>query len=135
MRVRHHPGRGLTRRVERRRKWAGEKKTPLDREELKSQKKEAQQKAKEEIEKRFVIEALKQGEGNILRSAEKVGMDRRQFQNLVKKYGISRTGFFERLMRSKPIQKCEEIIRTYKYLILKIISKIYPLVPFNFPEV
>ena len=76
-------------------KMGGEKKTPLDREELKSQKKEAQQRAKEEIEKRFVIEALKQGEGNILRSAEKVGMDRRQFQNLVKKYGISRTGFLK----------------------------------------
>ncbi len=64
-----------------------------DREELKQLKKEAQQKAKEEIERNFIIEALRQGEGNILRSAEKVGMDRRQFQNLVKKYGISRKDF------------------------------------------
>ena len=68
-------------------------KVPADREELKQLKKQAQQKAKEEIEKSFVIEALKQGEGNILRSAERVGMDRRQFQNLIKKYGISRKDF------------------------------------------
>jgi transcriptional regulator with GAF, ATPase, and Fis domain len=68
---------------------------PVDREELKQLKKEAQQRAKEEIEKNFVIEALRQGEGNILRSAEKVGMDRRQFQNLVRKYGISRKDFLQ----------------------------------------
>jgi two-component system NtrC family response regulator len=76
-------------------KGGEETKTPADREELKSRKKEAQQRAKEEIEKRFVIEALKQGAGNILRSAEKVGMDRRQFQNLVKKYGICRADFLK----------------------------------------
>jgi DNA-binding NtrC family response regulator len=70
-------------------------KIPGDREELKQLKKQAQQRAKEEIEKGFIIEALRQGEGNILRSAEKVGMDRRQFQNLVKKYGISRKDFLK----------------------------------------
>jgi len=70
-----------------------EMKYPLDREELKQMKKQAQQKAKEEIEKKFIIEALRQGEGNVLRSAEMVGMDRRQFQNLIKKYGISRKDF------------------------------------------
>ncbi len=68
-------------------------KIPVDREELKQLKKQAQQKAKEEIEKSFIIEALRQGGGNILRSAERVGMDRRQFQNLVRKYGISRKDF------------------------------------------
>ena len=72
-----------------------ETKIPGDREELKQLKKEAQQKAKEEIEKRFIIEALRQGEGNIVRSAEKVGMDRRQFQNLIKKYGISKKDFLK----------------------------------------
>ena len=66
---------------------------PIDREKLKSMKKQARRKAKEEIEKKFIIEALKQGEGNVLRSAAKVGMDRRQFQNLIKKYGISKEDF------------------------------------------
>jgi two-component system NtrC family response regulator len=70
-------------------------KLPADREELKQMKKEAQQKAKGEIEKRFIIEALKQGGGNVMRSAEMVGMDRRQFQNLLRKYGISRKDFLK----------------------------------------
>ncbi len=73
----------------------GELKLPAHREELKQMKKEAQQKAKGEIEKRFIIEALKQGEGNVMRSAEMVGMDRRQFQNLLRKYGISRKDFLK----------------------------------------
>jgi DNA-binding NtrC family response regulator len=68
---------------------------PADREELKQMKKVAQQKAKGEIEKRFIIEALKQGGGNVMRSAEMVGMDRRQFQNLLRKYGISREDFLK----------------------------------------
>ena len=72
-----------------------ELKLPADREELKQMKKEAQQKAKEEIEKRFIIEALRQGGGNVIRSAEMVGMDRRQFQNLLRKYGISRKDFLK----------------------------------------
>jgi two-component system NtrC family response regulator len=70
-------------------------KLPADRDELKQMKKEAQQKAKGEIEKRFIIEALKQGGGNVMRSAEMVGMDRRQFQNLLRKYGISRKDFLK----------------------------------------
>jgi DNA-binding NtrC family response regulator len=70
-------------------------KLPADREGLKQMKKEAQQKAKGEIEKRFIIEALKQGGGNVMRSAELVGMDRRQFQNLLRKYGISRKDFLK----------------------------------------
>jgi DNA-binding NtrC family response regulator len=66
---------------------------PTDREELKKIKKQAQQKVKEEIEKKFIEEAMKQEKGNILRSAARVGMDRRQFQNLIKKYGISKQNF------------------------------------------
>jgi DNA-binding NtrC family response regulator len=70
-------------------------KLPFDREGLKQMKKEAQQKAKGEIEKKFIVEALKQGGGNVMRSAELVGMDRRQFQNLLRKYGISRKDFLK----------------------------------------
>jgi len=70
-----------------------EGKIPLDSQDLKRMKKIAQKRIKEEMEKKFVEEALRQGEGNILRSAEKVGMDRRQFQNLIKRYGISKKDF------------------------------------------
>jgi DNA-binding NtrC family response regulator len=34
------------------------------------------------------VEALQRNKGNISRSASDVGMDRRQFQNLIKKYRI-----------------------------------------------
>lgn len=69
------------------------KAVPGDREELKSMKKELQQKIKGEMEKKFVMEALRLEKGNVLRSAVRVGMDRRQFQNLMKKYGIAREDF------------------------------------------
>lgn len=78
------------------RKGRGEEvRIPVDREKLKQMKKEIQQKVKAEMERQFVAEALRQGKGNVLRSAEKVGMDRRQFQNLIKKYGISKEDFME----------------------------------------
>jgi DNA-binding NtrC family response regulator len=64
-----------------------------DRQELKQMKKQAQQKVKEEVEKNFIIEALRKGEGNVLRSAALVNMDRRQFQNLIKKYGVVKEEF------------------------------------------
>ena len=68
---------------------------PADREKLKQMKKEIQQKVKAEMERKFIVEALRLGKGNVLRSAAKVGMDRRQFQNLIKKYGISKDDFAE----------------------------------------
>ncbi|MDO9209506.1 MAG: sigma-54 dependent transcriptional regulator [Deltaproteobacteria bacterium] len=70
-----------------------EKTVAADRHELKQMKKQAQQKMKEEIEGNFIIEALRKGEGNIQRSAAMVNMDRRQFQNLIKKYGIAKEKF------------------------------------------
>jgi DNA-binding NtrC family response regulator len=73
----------------------GEKNIAADRHELIQMKKQARQKIKEEMEKNFIIEALRKGEGNVQRSAAMVNMDRRQFQNLIKKYGISR-GEFEK---------------------------------------
>jgi DNA-binding NtrC family response regulator len=76
-----------------RREEQEEEKVPADRQELKRRKRQAQQKVVEEIEKKFAVEALRQGEGNIQRSAAKVDMDRRQFQNLLKKYGLSRKNF------------------------------------------
>ena len=70
-----------------------EKTVAADRHELKQMKKQAQQKMKEEMERNFIIEALRKGEGNIQRSAAMVNMDRRQFQNLIKKYGIAKEEF------------------------------------------
>ena len=68
---------------------SGEEKTAAaDRQELKQMKKQAQQKVKGEVEKNFIIEALRKGEGNVLKSAALVNMDRRQFQNLIIKYGV-----------------------------------------------
>jgi two-component system NtrC family response regulator len=72
-----------------------EGKIPVDREKLKQMKKEIQRKIKAEMERKFIEDALRLGKGNILRSAAKVGMDRRQFQNLIKKYGISKEDFIE----------------------------------------
>jgi len=68
---------------------------PTDREKLKQMKKEIQQKVKAEVERKFVVEALRSGKGNVQRSAARVGMDRRQFQNLIKKYGISKDDFVD----------------------------------------
>ena len=73
---------------------SGEEKTAAaDRQELKQMKKQAQQKVKGEVEKNFIIEALRKGEGNVLKSAALVNMDRRQFQNLIKKYGVVKEEF------------------------------------------
>jgi two-component system NtrC family response regulator len=70
-------------------------KTPMDLEKLKKMKKEIQQKIKADMERKFIEDALRSGKGNVLRSAAKVGMDRRQFQNLIKKYEISKEDFIK----------------------------------------
>ena len=42
----------------------------------------------EEIEKQFVLEALKRNDWNVTKSAEETGMQRPNFQALMKKYAI-----------------------------------------------
>jgi len=69
---------------------------PRNTEELKLMKKAEKERVVGHIEKQFVMEALRQNEGNISRSASDVGMDRRQFQNLIKKYRISVENYRER---------------------------------------
>ena len=61
---------------------------PRTGEELKRVKKEAREKSVENIEKLFVLEALKRNAWNVTRSAEQTGMQRANFQALMKKYGI-----------------------------------------------
>ena len=61
---------------------------PQTGEDLKRIKKAAREKSVENIEKLFVIEALKRNAWNVTRSAEETGMQRANFQALMKKYGI-----------------------------------------------
>ncbi len=56
--------------------------------ELKRVKKLAREKSVEEIEKLFVLETLKRNDWNVTRSAEETGMQRANFQALMKKYDI-----------------------------------------------
>ncbi len=61
---------------------------PRTSEELKRIKKIARQKSVENVEKHFVLGALKRNEWNVTRSAEETGMQRSNFQALMKKYDI-----------------------------------------------
>jgi len=61
---------------------------PRTSEELKRLKKAARERSVEEIEKRFVLEALRRNAWNVTRSAEETGMQRPNFQALMKKYQI-----------------------------------------------
>ncbi len=61
---------------------------PHTSDELKRLKKVAREKSVEELEKRFVLEALRRNGWNVTRSAEETGMQRPNFQALMKKYQI-----------------------------------------------
>ena len=61
---------------------------PRTGDELKRIKKAAREKSVEGIEKAFVLEALKRNAWNVTRSAEETGMQRANFQALMKKHGI-----------------------------------------------
>lgn len=61
---------------------------PRTGDELKRVKKAAREKSVEEIEKQFVLEALKRNQWNVTRSAEDTGLQRPNFQALMKKYTI-----------------------------------------------
>jgi len=61
---------------------------PRTGDELKRLKKAAREKSVEEIEKLFVLEALKRNEWNVTKSAEDTCMQRPNFQALMKKYAI-----------------------------------------------
>jgi DNA-binding NtrC family response regulator len=61
---------------------------PRTGEELKRVKKAAREKSVERIEQAFVLEALRRNGWNVTRSAEETGMQRANFQALMKKHGI-----------------------------------------------
>jgi len=62
---------------------------PVDREGLRLAKKKAKQQAVYQVERQFVLEALKQSGGNISQAARKAMMDRRQFQAMMKRCKVS----------------------------------------------
>lgn len=62
---------------------------PSTNEEFKRLKKEIRQKAVDKIEKNFVLNALAKNNWNVTRAAKKVGLQRTNFQGLMKKHGIT----------------------------------------------
>ena len=73
---------------------------PRTGDELKRIKKAAREKSVEGIEKAFVIEALKRNGWNVTRSAEETGMQRANFQALMKKHSVRLRGGEEDLDES-----------------------------------
>ena len=62
---------------------------PQEWEEFKKLKQAARDAAGQELERRFVAEALTRCEGNVSRAAKEVGMQRTNFHALMRKYGIT----------------------------------------------
>ena len=67
------------------------KSAPQNVDELKQAKKQLRESSVQEIEKHFIIEALKRNEWNISRAAREVNMQRTNFMALMKKYGIKKS--------------------------------------------
>ena len=61
---------------------------PSTNEELKRIKKEIRQKAVRKVEKNFILNALVKNDWNVTQAAESTGLQRSNFHNLMKKYGI-----------------------------------------------
>ena len=70
--------------------WDGE--PPMNIDDLKRMKKQLRHQAVAEIERAFVTDALQRNSGNVTRAAEAVGMHRRNFQTLMRIYGIKAGG-------------------------------------------
>jgi transcriptional regulator with PAS, ATPase and Fis domain len=62
---------------------------PSTNEELKQIKKEIRQKAVRKVEKNFILNALAENDWNVTQAAQSVGLQRSNFHNLMKKYGIT----------------------------------------------
>jgi DNA-binding NtrC family response regulator len=69
-----------------------ENQIPMTSEELKEVKKQVREKAVEEIERAFVLNALERQQWNVTRAAEEVGMLRPNFQALMRKYNLRARG-------------------------------------------
>jgi len=73
-------------------KEISENQIPVTSEELKEIKKQMREKAVEEIERAFVLNALERHQWNVTRAAEEVGMLRPNFQALMRKYNLRARG-------------------------------------------
>jgi transcriptional regulator of acetoin/glycerol metabolism len=62
---------------------------PSTNEELKQIRKEIRQKAVRKVEKNFILKALENNQWNVTQAAQNVGLQRSNFHNLMKKYGIT----------------------------------------------
>jgi len=62
--------------------------TPATNDELKQVKKDIRRKAVEKVEKNFLLNALIKNDWNVTHAAEKTGLQRTNFQSLMKKHGI-----------------------------------------------
>ena len=63
---------------------------PQTNEELKRVKQEVRQAAVAQIEKKFILNALVRNQWNVTQAAKMVGLQRTNFQNMMRKYGIQR---------------------------------------------
>ena len=63
---------------------------PSTNEELKELKKEVKKRAGDRVEKNFLLQALARNDWNVTRAAKNVGIQRTNFQNLLKKHSITR---------------------------------------------
>jgi transcriptional regulator with GAF, ATPase, and Fis domain len=61
---------------------------PSNNEELKRVKKEIREKAVDAVERNFILRALMQSNWNVTKAAKTVGLQRTNFQNLMKKHGV-----------------------------------------------
>jgi len=61
---------------------------PRDWETFKELKRQVRDAAVQELERRFLLEALQRSGGNVSRASEDVGMQRTQFHQLLRKYGL-----------------------------------------------
>jgi DNA-binding NtrC family response regulator len=61
--------------------------------EFKKYKQNAQKEVLAQIERQFLIEALKQAEGNVSKAAKNVGMHRTNFHSLLRKYNLSSNNY------------------------------------------
>ena len=66
--------------------------TPSTNEGFKALKKEIRQKAVEKVEKKFILNALINNDWNVTHASEKTGLQRTNFQSLMKKHGITLSG-------------------------------------------
>lgn len=69
-----------------------EREVPLTLEELKKRKRDIRLKSVEEIEKNFLLAALRRNNWNVTKAAQEIGMQRTNFHALLKKYRISKGG-------------------------------------------